>query len=216
MLESNLFSDRAFLPQTPAAHRIMFDASSINSREMDVVLYKRYKLVFLWVSFLLYMALPLQVSSQDLEYKVKAEFLERFTRFIEWPQDSDWIHGSLPFRICVVGKNPFDGYLKQMAATVKIKGRPVEVYESLDLDQIQKCQILFIASSEKGRLPQILHITGDKPILTVSDANGFAQKGVLVNFYSTGSYIRFEANLNAIDKSRLKFSSRLLKLARLV
>jgi YfiR/HmsC-like len=195
---------------------VLPDASSIISREMDVVLYEYHLRTFLWIFFLLFLAFPVQVSSQNLEYKVKAEFLERFTRFIEWPQNSTSIDGPLPFRICVTGKNPFDGYLKQMAGSVKIKGKPVEVYESLELDQIQSCQILFIPSSEERNLQEILRITADKPILTVSDSTGFAQKGVLINFYSTGSYIRFEVNLNAAEKSRLKFSSRLLKLARLV
>jgi hypothetical protein len=194
------------------ANSKMIDNPSVISRQIEVVNKRR---TFLWICLILALALPGKLSSQNLEYKVKAEFLERFTRFIEWPIDANRGNGS-PFRICVVGKNPFDSYLAQMAATVKIKGRVVQVVESVDLAQIQNCQILFIASSEKSRLKNILNITRDKPILTVGDTTGFAQDGVLINFYSTGSYIRFEVNLQGVEQSRLKFSSRLLKLAKLV
>jgi hypothetical protein len=62
----------------------------------------------------------------------------------------------------------------------------------------------------------ILKLTDGKPILTVGDTDGFAQDGVLVNFFSSGSYIRFEVNIDRAEKSKLKFSSRLLKLAKLV
>lgn len=195
------------------ANSKMIDNPSVISRQIEVV-YKRR--TFLWICLILSLALPGKVSSQNLEYKVKAEFLERFTRFIDWPPDANPANGSHPFRICVVGKNPFDDYLKQMAASVKIKGKSVQVLESVGLSQIQNCEILFIAGSEKSRLKNILDITRDKAILTVGDTTGFGQDGVLINFYSTGSYIRFEVNLHGVEKSKLKFSSRLLKLAKLV
>lgn len=166
---------------------------------------------------ILILAAPYLSAQEDFEYKVKAEFLERFTRFIEWPTDSAINNPDKPFCICVTGKNPFGSYLQEMAVKVKIKGKAVEVHEIDQLDaELPKCQILFIARSEKDRLGEILKLTQDKPILTVGDTTGFAEDGVLVNFYTSGNYIRFEVNIDRAEKSKLKFSSRLLKLARLV
>jgi YfiR/HmsC-like len=165
----------------------------------------------------LFIAAPHLCSAQDLEYKVKAEFLERFTRFIEWPADSALNGSDKPFCICVTGKNPFGSYLNDMASQVKIKGKSVEIHQIEKLTaELPKCQILFIARSEKDRLADILKLTQDKPILTVGDTNGFAEDGVLVNFFTSGSYIRFEVNIDRAEKSKLKFSSRLLKLAKLI
>jgi hypothetical protein len=99
---------------------------------------------------ILFLAAPHLSSAQDFEYKVKAEFLERFTRFIEWPDDSLLGNPDKPFCICVTGKNPFGSYLQQMAGQVKIKGKPVEIHEIEELpEELPKCQILFIARSEK-------------------------------------------------------------------
>lgn len=166
---------------------------------------------------ILFIAAPHLSFAQDFEYKVKAEFLERFTRFIEWPNDSPIHNPDKPFCICVTGKSPFGSYLQDMAAQVKIKGKPVEIHQIEQLNtELPKCQILFIARSEKDRLSDILKLTQDKPILTVGDTSGFAENGVLVNFFTSGNYIRFEVNIDRAEKSKLKFSSRLLKLAKLV
>ncbi len=155
--------------------------------------------------------------AEDFEYKVKAEFLERFTRFIEWPDESALNNSDKSFCICVTGKNPFGSYLNDMASQVKIKGKPVEIHQIEQLTaELPKCQILFIARSEKDRLADILKLTHDKPVLTVGDTKGFAEDGVLVNFFTSGSYIRFEVNIERAEKSKLKFSSRLLKLAKLI
>jgi uncharacterized protein DUF4154 len=166
---------------------------------------------------ILILAAPYLSAQDDFEYKVKAEFLERFTRFIEWPADSAINNSDKPFCICVTGKSPFGGYLQEMAQQVKIKGKPVEIHQIERLpSELPKCQILFIARSERDRLAEILKLTQDKPILTVGDTSGFAEDGVLVNFYTSGNYIRFEVNIDRAENSKLKFSSRLLKLARLV
>jgi hypothetical protein len=62
----------------------------------------------------------------------------------------------------------------------------------------------------------ILSCTGNKPILTVSDTKGFAEKGVLINFYMMGDKIKFEINEKAVHESGLVMSYRLLNLARIV
>jgi YfiR/HmsC-like len=166
---------------------------------------------------ILFIATPHLSFAQDFEYKVKAEFLERFTRFIEWPANENNNNSGKPFCICVTGTNPFGSYLTDMAAQVKIQGKQVEIHQIKKLtEELPKCQILFIARSEKDRLADILKLTKDKPILTVGDTRGFAEDGVLINFYTSGNYIRFEVNMDRAEKSKLKFSSRLLKLARLV
>lgn len=152
-------------------------------------------------------------GEQAAEYQVKAEFVERFTRFIDWPAGSE---GRGAFLIGVIGDNPFNGWLERIASERRIKGRVVEVRHLTDPAQVDACQIVFIGASEREHLRRILSHTESKPILTVGDTAGFASAGVLINFYTSGETVRFEMNEAAIDRSGLKVSSRLLKLARLV
>jgi len=150
-------------------------------------------------------------AEQAPEYQVKAEFLERFTRFIDWPSDPP-----RRFVIGVIGRNPFNGFIERIASERRIKGRPVEVRYVSDLTQLESCQLVFIASSERAHLPLILARTAAKPILTIADSDGFASAGVMINFYNAGDTVRFEVNENAVERSGLRVSSKLLKLARLV
>jgi len=150
-------------------------------------------------------------ADQVPEYQVKAEFLERFTRFIDWPAEPP-----PHFVIGVVGRNPFNGFIERMASEHRIKGRPIEVRYVSDLGQIDGCQVVFITASERDRLRRILARTDAKPILTVSDSDGFAAAGVMINFYNAGDTVRFEINESAAERSGLRVSSKLLKLARLV
>ena len=45
------------------------------------------KICFLSLSLVL--CLPVVTRAQSSEYTIKAAFLERFTRFIEWPEELD-------------------------------------------------------------------------------------------------------------------------------
>jgi hypothetical protein len=170
--------------------------------------------VLLLVTFL---TLQGSLTSEEFEYKLKAEFIERFTRFIDWPARSSAHDGNGPFDICVAGTNPFGDYLAELARDVKkIKHKTVRIRYVKKDEELQTCHVLFIASSEANHLSVILDKTSDSPVLTVGDTPGFAEKGVLINFYRSGNYVRFEINNGAAHRSGLRFSSRLLKLARLV
>jgi hypothetical protein len=148
------------------------------------------------------------------EYQLKAEFMERFTRFVDWPTGSPVNDGHTPFAICVVGDDPFGPYLRNLAATRKIKSKQVAVKAApSDLDG---CHMLFIAGSHRAQLGDLMRRTADKPILTVADSPGFAEAGVMVNFYRADDKIRFEINPRAAEKRGLHVKSKLLMLARVV
>jgi hypothetical protein len=164
------------------------------------------------VALLLALAGVVAQGEQVPEYELKAEFLARFATFIEWPGPSD----ARPFVIGVAGHNPFNGYLDKMAASRKIKGRVVVIRPISEVPQIDGCDVVFISGSEKARLPTLLARTESRPILTVGDTTGYAASGVLINFYTSGETIRFEINESAVERSGLKVSSKLFKLARLV
>jgi hypothetical protein len=160
--------------------------------------------------------MPLSAVAQQSEYTIKAVFLEHFTRFVEWPESFEITDTSYPFYVAVIGENPFGSILDQVYADQKIKNREVEIQYISTPDEITDCHILFISSSNKKILPEILSRTRDKPILTVSDTSGFAENGVLINFYLDGNKIKFEINERAVHESGLVMSYRLLSLARIV
>jgi hypothetical protein len=67
-----------------------------------------------------------------------------------------------------------------------------------------------------NQLPTILQRTKGHFILTVGDTTGFAQQGVMVNFYQEGDRLRLEVNLRSLQAGQIAVSSHVLKLAKIV
>src|SRR6187402_2106029 len=98
------------------------------------------------VVLLAFGATPL--AAQVPEYEAKSEFLERFTRFIDWPPEAPEASPTTPFVIGVVGRDPFGRYLDSLASNRSIKGRPVQVRRLTGYTEVGACcQLLFIAGS---------------------------------------------------------------------
>lgn len=150
------------------------------------------------------------------EYELKAAFLEKFSRMIEWPTDYWSVEKSEYFEIVVLGDNPFGKKLDQLYSQQKIKNRPVKIRYIQSMDEIGSCQILFISPSMNKKIPQIINKIGQKAILTVSQVKGFCEIGGHINFYIAASKIKFQINDKATKKVNIKISHLLLQYATIV
>ncbi len=162
---------------------------------------------------LVLMLVPTLGPADDIVYVLEAQFLKQFTRFIEWPAESTVADTSVPFTICVIGKSNIQGPLEEVAATTQLKGKKAKVSRITELAEIDQCQVLFIAQSEKKRLKEILAQAEGKPILTVGDTSGFAKDGVMINFKPEDVNVRFEINAGAASANDLRLAEKLLSLA---
>ena len=146
------------------------------------------------------------------EYQAKAAFLYNFARFVEWPADSP----GDPFVIGILGEDPFRGALETTVKDKTVEARPVLVRRVSSAEAARSFQILFISASERDRLPSILDSLKGSAVLTVGETEGFASRGGVINFVIEDDRERFEVNTAAAGRARLKISSRLLGLARVV
>jgi len=149
------------------------------------------------------------------EYQVKAAFLYNFAKFVEWPPGS-FSGANAPYKICVLGRDPFGQDLRDITADKSLNGRRFEVNHVTDLQQARGCLILFICSSELGQMKQILGALRGSGVLTVGDTKGFAEMGGMINFVLENNRVQFEVNRKAAEESGLKISSKLLTVAKLV
>lgn len=145
------------------------------------------------------------------EYQIKAAFLYNFALFIEWPEDA-FKSGGIPFTIGILGNHSFGDSLEKLKGKT-IRKRPVIVKQIGSIDNMGVCHLLFVSTSEKIRLPEILAVTKKRPVLTVSDLDGFYKAGGIINFIDMDGKMRFDINLKTAQLAGLKISSQLLKLA---
>jgi hypothetical protein len=158
---------------------------------------------------------PAAAQSEPLsEYQVKAAFLFNFAKFIEWPS-SNWADGNA-LVLCVVGDDPFGADLIRVVAGQSVRGQMILIRKNRFGEDLRGCHILFISDSEKAHVGQILAGLQGHPVLTVSDIDGFAQAGGVMQFVTEQSRVRFLVNLEAASQAKLRINSKLLALARVI
>jgi hypothetical protein len=169
-------------------------------------------------------------SSQNREYKIKAAFLYNFIKFVDWPMERD-VADDENVVIGIIGKNPF-GDAFEPIQNKKVKGNNTTIkyfqgfkelkqieednsskYENI-VEEIKNCHLLFICSSEKNNLVDILTLVKDHNILTVGETPKMLEKNGIINFVLEENKVRFEINLIAARESKLVIRSQLLRLAK--
>lgn len=166
--------------------------------------------------FLIQVVLCSAAAAQSAsEYQLKAAFLFNFAKFVEWPADA-FPTADAPLEICVLGQDPFGRDFEQVIIEKTVNGHRLEIAHPDGVPQARACQILFVASSEKQRVRDILRGLAGASVLTVGDTAGFAKMGGIINFILDESRVRFEINVTAAERANLKLSARLLTVAKLL
>jgi hypothetical protein len=106
--------------------------------------------------------------------------------------------------------------LEQIVATRQVQGRRVLVHRLAPGEPLGGLQVLFVGSADTGRLPGILSAAKDAPLLVVTEAQEALALGSTINFVAVGNRVRFDVDLAAAGRGRLRISSRLLAVARRV
>ena len=149
------------------------------------------------------------------EYQVKAAFLYNFAKFVEWPSEAFKTPHD-PIVVCVLGRDPFGSALQELIHGKSIEGRAVAFRQVADAPAASACQILFVCSSESKRFRALYGNLKPEGILTVGEAQGFAENGGVINFKLDGGRVRFEINVDAAQHEQLRISAKLLSLAQIV
>lgn len=148
------------------------------------------------------------------EYQVKAAFLYKFTRFIDWPTAA-FRSPTSPFVIGIIGNDPFGGYIREIVKGEKVGSHPIIIQQYHNSQEVINCHMLFVNPPATSRVKDIVTAIGGRSILTVSDMENFTAYGGMVNFYKENNKIRFEVNVASSRSAHLEISSKLLTVARI-
>lgn len=151
-----------------------------------------------------------QEETKPGEYDVKAAFLVNFIKFVEWPESK--ISPDSTCSVCVLGNNPFGSALRVIQGK-SVVGKRVITRLSKDAKGLRKCDVVFISSSEKDKLKEILEEIRNWNILTVGDMKDFARAGGVIQFIIEEDRVHFIINIDAADRAKLRVSSKLLRLS---
>lgn len=160
--------------------------------------------------FLLGWSCVSEALAQVQEYELKAAFIYNFISFTEWPGKI-----GANINICTLGDDPLNiplGALQKKS----VKGAAIVVHHLYIGDEVKNCHVVFISDSERINFQKILSGLKSMPTLTVTDSEGFAAQGVMIELGLEERHIVFKINAEAAKQAQLMISSKLLRLAKVV
>jgi len=150
------------------------------------------------------LAFPAPAAAPPSDLAVKAAFLTKFPAYVAWPAGARPRPGG-PVQICLVGGDPFGRLLDEAARGQQIDGHPLQVRRLDAPGQAAGCHVAYV----HGGIAPALE---GRPVLTVTDARGGAQGG-MIHFVIHQGRVRFNIDQAQAAKSGVDISSRLLSLA---
>jgi hypothetical protein len=146
---------------------------------------------------------------------LKAAFLYNFAKFTEWP--ADVIAPGAALMLCVINDRVVGEALRALAKGNTIDGHePVVRNMTLEAASVYSCHLLYMSGLDERRSAALLESTKSVAVLTLSDADRFAERGGVAQLYVDKGTMAFSINLDAMRRAGILLSSKLLSLARIV
>jgi hypothetical protein len=170
---------------------------------------RRYRLLLALLLFHFAIGAHAQTSRVD---QIKAAFVYNFTKFIEWPSKS-FTDVNAAIVIGVLGDSPMAAVLDDLVRDRKVNGRPITVRTIQSAAEAASTHILFVGAAESSRWAQVQAAIETRPVVTVGESPSFARSGGTINFVVQDDKLRFDINMTSAERSGVKISAQLQKLA---
>lgn len=154
---------------------------------------------------------PVQTEQIAPLRDLQAAFLLNFVRFTEWPNAAV----DAPLTLCVAGDSGVADALEKAVVGERAGGHALRVQRPGNRPEVT-CQLLFVDDAAVDERAELLRRVREHPVLTVSDRRGFARDTGIIELYTEDGRMRFAINVDAAQRARLRLSSRLLGLAKVV
>jgi hypothetical protein len=150
-----------------------------------------------------------------LERRVKAAYLYKFAGYVDWPPTA-FHGGSDPLVIGVIGDDALARELERLVEGRRSSGRTVLVRRIEEPTEPGNAHLLFVGRSHADRTAEVVEALHLRPVLVVTESPRSMGHGAMINFVLEEGRVRFEVDLDAVERSGLGLSSRLLTVARTV
>lgn len=151
-------------------------------------------------------------NSYAQNYNVHALYIYSFTKYVHWPEsytDGDFVIG-------ILGQSDIVAPLRKMASLKKAGDRLIQIVEFATVDDIQKCNILFVPESISDEFDNVRSKLDGSSTLLLTEKDGLGKQGSAINFILRDNRLLFEMNKTAIESADLKISQELVKYAILI
>ena len=170
-----------------------------------------FAMLFLIVS--IFSTIQSFAQGNSIEYKIKAGYLYNFTKFVSWPENE-----SETFNLCIIGKDPFGSIINPIEKR-SVKNKPIRLYRYHSISEVKLCHIVYFGDSDKQwekvdfSLGNILTVGSLENSLMTGETKKFTQAGGMFAFFLKEGKVKLHINLQALKKSNLEVSAKLMEIA---
>ncbi len=144
------------------------------------------------------------------EHELKAVVIQKIVRFVTWPAAD----ATDTLVVGVLGPDPFGDALDRAFSELERHGRPVEILRFGSVEELTRCDVLFVSASLEPRICEVLKHKALDATLTVADYANATNDGVAITLTMLDGRVSIAINNAAAHKAGLTVSSKLLRLAR--
>ncbi len=156
---------------------------------------------------------PLALAQDVPEPTLKAAFIYNFALFTEWP--ASVVAVTEPLAFCVIGDPAVGEALKHVVKGRVLAGRNMGVLQVASIGSPRGCHVVYLSGVTVAQAAQLVAGLRDEPVLTMSDLDGFTDRGGIAQCFFEHGKLRFKVRLESVTRARLQISSRLLALAKI-
>ncbi|MEW5925467.1 MAG: YfiR family protein [Candidatus Zixiibacteriota bacterium] len=168
--------------------------------------------------FFIFLLIAGGISAQEVSEKVnsnKARVVINIINNTEWPAGSNAEFDT--FTISVIGQPAFVEKLKQLSTQELKSIKNVAIRTVSAEDDLSGSSMVIVSENDLSVLANVLKKVENKPILTVSDIEGFARYGIIAELAPAGDgsgQIEYLINKMVLRKSGLKISEDIINKAK--
>lgn len=168
----------------------------------------------LFAAALLALAGPAGAAEAGSLPNVKAAFAYNFVKLTAWP-DGRFAGPSAPLNVCVVKGDPMEEALRASLAGKPVGARAVAVLAVSVDENFSVCHALYLGSPLAPRYSALMSRAVAKGVLVIDEGDKFTWPDGMIRLYAEQARMRFELNLEAVERAGLKVDPRLIRLARI-
>jgi hypothetical protein len=145
---------------------------------------------------------------------VKAAFVFNFIKLVSWPE-TRLPSGGAAVQVCVIKGDEMEGALRQALQGKLAGAHPIQVVP-MDADaNLAACHVLYLGGRSATRNATLMSKVSGKGILLVDEGPRFTWPDGMIRLFQEQNRMRFELNLESLERSGLKVDPRLIRLARI-
>ena len=157
---------------------------------------------------------PSQGKRSEPVARLKSAIVIESARFFIWP-GSVLGDTNQPFRIGILGTDPFGDAMKLGAQSKTALGHRITLVRSRRPEDLKSCHLVFISPDRQISLKDSLAPFAGLPILLVGDEPDFARRGGMVNLRLRGELVAVEICKEAVESTGLGFKASLRQTKRI-